>query len=282
MSTVDSVPQTDDPFGGMTVELAMLTPEMADQMSGKTRWQRRLAKRTVKKYAQQQSSGQWKNFPSLYVVSKEGDLLDGGHRNAAVCLSRVGIPIALLTGASPDVLHAIDVNKPRNLQTNLELDGERAAKELAGILKFLKSYRETETLAAFGYTIEDYYALLHQELQQLREIALDWAGLKTNLPKVPIGLFGTVDYLVRTLAQENQHQFFLDCARGEAVGEGDPAFEFRGWVLNLPPKRTVQTTARIGYALIQCWDKFRRGQQISRVRAPGECPEIAPMEAAVA
>jgi hypothetical protein len=270
----------ENPFEGMSVEFAMLTPEMADQNESKTRWQRRRSKALIKKYARQQSGGQWVNYPALYILDKEGNPMDGGHRNGAVALSRVPIPIVLLKGADPHMLHGIDAGKPRNLQTNLEIDGEKASPELAGLLKFLQSYRTSGGLdfESFHFTIEDYYELLHEE-PKVREVAVDWT-IKPNI-KVPKGLFAAVDYLVRTQAGENHYQFFADCARGEGVAEGDPAFAFREWVHNLGPKRNLKITAKIGYALIQCWDKFRRAQQVSRVRAPGECIEISPLEPAL-
>lgn len=274
--TVNPQPPDDNHFAGMAVKLTMLTPEMAAEFAKNTRWQRRQAKRTIKKYALQQSSGQWHNYPALFILDKAGYVLDGAHRTAAVNLSQVAIPITLLTGVDPKTVHAIDIGKPRNLQTNLELDGEKAARELSYLLKFLKSYRAAGDFETFNFTIEDYYELLHEE-PQVRELAVEWT-VKCNLPKVSIGLFAVADYLVRQHAHENKYDFFLDCCRGEAVAEGDPAFAFREWVINLPPKRTQKVAGRIGYTLIQCWDKFRRGQQVTRVRAPGECPEIAPLE----
>jgi hypothetical protein len=265
-------------FAGMSVGFAMLTPERADSFPYETPFQRKPSKRTAMKYARVQTEDKWvMEYPSPFILDKEDNILDGGHRKIAVGISRKAIPVVLIKGLDHKAVHAIDRPKPRSLAANLSWDGKVAPNVLASMLRFHKSWEEAGTFKDFaGYDVQDYYEVLAREGKAIEEIAPKWV-IRPNLPKVPPGLFAIVEYLVAKLAREDAHDFLMDCARGEAVVQGDPAFAFRDWVLNLGPKRTTATTAKIGYSLIFCWDKFRRGQQITRLRAPGGCPEIEPL-----
>jgi hypothetical protein len=84
---------------------------------------------------------------------------------------------------------------------------------------------------------------------------------------------------VKRDANEDIHDFLVDCARGEALVEGEPAYAWRDWVASLPVRRNVNITARIGYALLYAWDKFRTRKSITKLRAPGSCPDIEPLAA---
>jgi hypothetical protein len=269
------------PFAGLSVGFAMLTGETADIFPEETPFQRKTSKRTSFKYARLQTEGKWINeYPAPFILDKDGNILDGGHRKGSVKLSRKPIAVLLLKGMSHKAVHAVDRPKPRSLAGNLAWDGKNAPNQLSQMLRFHKSWEESGTFKDFaGYDVPDYYDVLEQH-PGMETIAPRWV-IKPNLPKVPTGLFAIAEYLISELAKEDPHDFLMDCARGEALVEGDPAFAFREWVLNLLPKRTTAITAKIGYTLIYCWDKHRRGLQVHKLRGTAGCPEISPLEGAI-
>jgi hypothetical protein len=176
-------------------------------------------------------------------------------------------------------VHAIDRPKPRSLAANLAWDSKVAPGILASMLRFYNSWQISGTFKDFaGYDVQDYYQVL-SEHPDMELTAPSWT-LKASLPKIQIGLFAITEYLIQQEAGENAHEFLMDCARGEALIAGDPAYAFRDWVVNLGPKRTLAVVARIGYALIYCWDKHRRGASITKLRPPAGCPEIVPLNPA--
>jgi hypothetical protein len=263
----------------LSVGLGYLTQAITKGMPEQTKYQRKPSKKTYGKYARLQKEGKWiMDYPAAFCLDDEGNVLDGGHRKLAVNESGVSIPIILVKGMRPAAAHAIDQPKPRTLAANLAWDGKLAAPVLAQSLRFVRSYNEDGTFKCFGFDVQDYYETLADEGVALEQTATTW-DLHPSLPKVPAGLFAAAEHLIGKLAGESPHQFLIDCARGEAVIEGDPAFAFREWVLNLPPKRTAAITARIGYAMIYCWDKARTNTPITKLRAPATCPEIVPATA---
>jgi hypothetical protein len=266
------------PLAGLSVALTMLTPEISDAFPEETPFQRKFSKRTGMKYSRLETEGKWINeYPAPFLLDKDGNILDGGHRKFAVRHSRVAIPIILVKGVSHKAVHAIDRPRPRSLAANLAWDGKNAPGQLAQMLRFYRSYDLSGTFTDFAYDVQDWYETLDEQGSAIEEVAKEWT-IQPNVPKVPAGLFGTIEYLIKTLAGEEQHDFLIDCARGEALTEGDPAFAWREWVTTLPPKRTAQITAKIGYTLVYCWDKFRRNQQVTKVRVQSNCPDIAPLE----
>jgi hypothetical protein len=258
----------------LSVGIGYLTPEICDQLPEHSPFQRKESVKTGRKYARLQREGKWINeYPGGFYTDKDGNVMDGGHRKMAVKESRVAIPIILCKGLNHVAAHAIDRPRPRTLAGNLAWDGKIAAPILAQQLRFVRSYREDGTFSCFsGFDVPDYYETMEQE-SGLIDLAPKW-DLHPSLPKVPAGLFGAVEYLIQQETGVDAHDFLKDCARGEAVVEGDPAFAFREWVLSLLPKRTAGITAKIGYSMIFCWKKAKDGAQITKLRAPSACPPL--------
>jgi hypothetical protein len=76
-------------FEGMSVGFAILDGEAADKFPHETPFQRKPSKKTFTKYARVQTEGKWvKEYPSTFILDKDGNILDGGHRKISVGISR--------------------------------------------------------------------------------------------------------------------------------------------------------------------------------------------------
>jgi hypothetical protein len=104
-----------------------LTPDVAEDLLEKVdaRYQRRLSKRTVEKYSRDILSGNWTDTGDVIRLSKEGFLVDGQHRCAAVVKSGKPLPhpVILVDGVSVDDCAHIDRGRVRTMRDLGRLNG---------------------------------------------------------------------------------------------------------------------------------------------------------------
>lgn len=254
------------------VELMVLDPYKAQQLIDGSKYNRKVSKKVVAKYAREMRAGKW-HFNGQPFIMNGTMLLNGAHRCAAVVASLVSIPIVMVTGVEETAIRTMDTGKARTFDQMLAIDEEAAPRQLASLIAYLCSYRSTDgaSFAQLGFSTVDKYDRLEAE-PDTRLIAPFYAR-RTAL-KVPAGLLACCDYLFQQKDQQQAKQFMLAVLAGEDLQAGDPAYAFREYVLKLDPERPVGLVAQIGYALVFCWNAHRQGNQITKLRAPKRCPEI--------
>lgn len=111
-----------------------ITPAIAELLL-LSRSNRKISLDTVRYYAAQMKSGEWKRTGQPILVSEHGDMLDAFHRCWASYLGRVSFPSYVITGieAVPNLFAYIDNSKARTLADALYTAG------LNGISQVLSS-----------------------------------------------------------------------------------------------------------------------------------------------
>lgn len=253
-------------------ELMVLDPVKAQGLIDGSKYNRKVSKRTVTKYAREMKAGKW-HFNGQPFIMNGAMLLNGAHRCKAVVDSGVTIPIVMVTGVEETAIRTMDTGKARTFDQMLAIDEEAAPRQLASLIAYLCSYRSTDgaSFAQEGFTTTDKYERLEAE-PETKKVAPFYAR-RTSL-KVSPGLLACCAYLFRQKDQQQAEQFMIAILDGEDIQTGDPAYAFREWVLKLDPERPKGLVAQIGYALVFCWNAFRQGTQVTKLRAPKRCPEI--------
>ena len=100
------------------VFLMKVTPEIAYRWLGKNYLNRKLNPNTVYRYYQQIVHGKWRQTHQGIALDRNGILLDGQHRLAAICMANKSVEMLVFTNQSFNNHEVIDGGKSR---TNLDV-----------------------------------------------------------------------------------------------------------------------------------------------------------------
>ena len=89
---------------GLTVEVEIITPENAQAYLTNNAFHRKIKKKKVEEYVKDMKDGKWRLNGKVIVFDKNGRLLGGQHRLAAVVESGVPLTSLVVRGVEPDVL----------------------------------------------------------------------------------------------------------------------------------------------------------------------------------
>jgi hypothetical protein len=255
-------------------ELRWFGPDDAKRILAESQYQRRHSPGTVSKYARDMKTGKWEfnGAPIRYNGEGEGhaELLDGQHRLRALIEANMVMPFVVLVGIGKSSLRTMDDGKFRTLGNKFYIDGEKAPDVLASMIQFLALYRAKGKFVGPSFTSPEYYDVLKAEGDAARPLAKDY---KCKMPRnLKPGLIATLHLLFAEKDPVLAARFCADVVQG-ASERGTPAREAREWIVSLE-KGEVKTNV-IAAVLIDCWNRECRGENVTRIRIPKNCPEIA-------
>jgi hypothetical protein len=255
-------------------ELRWFGPDDANRILTESHYQRKHSPGTVSKYARDMKASKWEfnGAPIRYNGEDQGhpELLDGQHRLRAVIEANMVMPFVVIMGIQKTSLKTLDDGRGRTLGNKFYIDGEKAPDVLASMIQFLALYRNRGKFVGPSFTPSEYYDLLEREGEAARPLAKEY---KCKMPRnLKPGLIATLHLLFAEKDPELATRFCADVVQG-ASERGTPAREAREWIVSLE-KGEVKTNV-IAAVLIDCWNRECRGENLTRVRIPKNCPEIA-------
>jgi len=146
----------------MNIEIVTMTPEWANMLLTKHNTNNRpLRVQTVKRYAHAILSGNWKLTQQGIALSREGVLLDGQHRLAAIVEANMPVQILLATDCDPEIFTAIDNGQTRKAGDALHLDGVKSSFQAAAMVRLMFLYN---TQPEKSWTGGSYVVPLHSDI----------------------------------------------------------------------------------------------------------------------
>jgi hypothetical protein len=256
-------------------QLRWIGPEDAHKILAESEYQRKTSLSTVKKYARDMKAGKWEfnGSPIRYNGEDHGNsqLLDGAHRLRAVIEANMIMPFLVISGIEQSSIRTMDDGKGRSLAQKFYIDGEKNADVLAAMIQLLAVFRaKAKFTGGPAFSSLEYYDVLNQEGDAARPLAKEY---KCKMPRnLKAGLIAAAHLLFAEKDPQLAAGFCGDVISGNS-DRGTPAREFREWVVSLE-KGEIKTNV-IGTVLIDCWNRECRGENITRIRIPKYCPEIA-------
>ena len=95
---------------GLTVEVEEITPEAASNYLKNNAYHRKVKQKKVTEYMSTMVDGQWKLNGKVIIFDKNGRLLNGQHRLAAVAQSGVPLTTLVVRGVDPKVQETNEEN----------------------------------------------------------------------------------------------------------------------------------------------------------------------------
>jgi hypothetical protein len=255
----------------------LFNPERcSDVIQHGSRYQRPPSKATIRKYARDMRNGKWAwNAAPIRFdgLDEHGHpkMVDGFHRCSAVIEANVSIYFFCTYGISLQAMHTADTGRVRSLAQQFYLNGVQAPKVTAAIIKLLAVYRLKGGFSGPLSSDSEYHECLEAN-PGVQDIAKEYVRqLPTNLSE---GLIGCAHYLFAEKDPLAAKEFCDAVVSGQRLMGGDPAYEFREWVMSLDGRSERISTAKIGMVLFDCWNKFCEGKQIKRISVPRKWPEL--------
>lgn len=89
---------------GLEVEVEIISPENAKAYLENNAHHRKVKQKKIDAYMKEMQDGKWRLNGKVIIFDKNGRLLNGQHRLAAVVQSGVSLTTVVIRGVEPDVL----------------------------------------------------------------------------------------------------------------------------------------------------------------------------------
>lgn len=123
------------PDEGVIEENVEITPALAEDMLKGNINNRTMRQYVVEAYARDMVNGNWTYTGDAIRLDKEGNVLDGQHRLAAVVLANKAFYTKVIKGLPAEARKAIDTGIPRNAADVFRMDGSKYARDRAAVLR---------------------------------------------------------------------------------------------------------------------------------------------------
>jgi hypothetical protein len=261
----------------LKVEIKDVDPELAQKILNESPHNRKRSKTTVDRYALEMSEGRWWEN-GVPIIMNGNQLLDGGHRLAAILQSGVTLRMIFVYGIDLRANRTMDIGKLRSLAQMLELEGKTAPVQLSQAINWLIGYVKRSRLGDNRqFTVLDKFDLLYEH-PKLEDVAMRYDKLVPGKSLLNQGMYACAHYLFQQRAPEETILFMEQVITGENLKNGDPAHTYREGVMRVAAddnaKRTAALRAKCANALVFAWNKFRAKEQWPKFKLIDATPEI--------
>lgn len=263
--------------GGPTVELVLVTPEIATKWLGQNTHNRSLRERRTFDYARDMAAGKWMQNGETIKFAKDGTLLDGQHRLKAITIAGVPVLMLVVTGLDFSTQETMDAGSKRTTADALGLRGEVNSTVLASILKrvWLWDAGDYKLSANVVPTTAECAELLRHrpELRRSAEIASRVHGSFRYLPQ---SIVGTAHHLFSRIELAEAAWFFQRLGNGAELPTAHPILTLRTRAMTEAADRRQTPPDRHLAYLIRAWNAVRDGRTLDRIQQAPDAPMPMP------
>jgi hypothetical protein len=243
---------------------------------------RHVRPRRVAQYASDLTAGRWALNGETIKFDRNGQLVDGQHRLAAVVESGIAMHTLVVRGLEPQAQETVDSGSARTAGDVLGLRGMENASSVAAIARMVYRWDHGVRHQVGGVSItaaeastSALTALIDSDptIQEASTVArrLGKVGLQPRAVGLCFVLFSRISYL-------DARDFFDRLDSGANLANGSPLLALRRWGnqnMTLASSRLSNRAARISSreehaesvaAIIKTWNAWRGGKELRRIR----------------
>lgn len=228
-----------------------ISPEEANLiLAEKNKGNRPFRKNKISDYARAMREGKWRFTPAPLIFSDdESRLLDGQNRLAAVVESGIKQPFMICPNANASIMSAIDQGAARSPRDHLITRGIHGGASLAPLLLAIMSYAENpEGLWAkrSPASNEEYYDTYESNALLIDEAIGQGGYYNKAYRAITATDFAFIFYLLidAEVPRNVVDDFLHKLSSGALLGESDPIFLYRKWLINNRDKYKGMRTRR--------------------------------------
>ena len=270
---------------GLTFEAVLVGHNEAVTLLGNNSHNRKLRATRTNTYAIDMLHGNWVTTGDTIKFSKEGVLLDGQHRLAALVQAattgavvskdeklepqpRLQIPMVIVRGLDEEAQEAMDTGAARSLSDVLELNrGEKNANTLATTLRIVYAWTTgaRRTIAKRTQaTNQTLLAFFDENPDVFRELVTSVVneyqrGDHLLSPRA----LAMAHWLLDDIHPEDAETFFARLQDGQNLAKGDAIYELRETLKRVKQDRGERAIAYILAVTFKAWNAYRIGEKVS-------------------
>jgi len=251
-------------------KFVVVTPELAAKWLERNTRNRNVRPQTLERYKRDMLNGQWHLDGSPIRFAKDGALLDGQHRLAAIVETNISQQMLVVVGLVTESQSVMDTGRARTAADALSMEGHAVPVGLAAAAKLAIEFERGDVSSNGEVSHSDILAYVAEnpQLGWAAEMARSFARRADALPAV-------VAYTLYRLAQINRVQaiqFWTDAAEKVDLSAGDPALTLGVRFANAR-RNKERLDRRTQIALVfRAWNHRRADNRVTTLRIGGEVP----------
>lgn len=260
----------------ITMVMEDITPEQAEKYLAKNVEHNRVV-RDVKviRYAEAMVDGHWLATSSTIKFDRNDNLIDGQHRLMAIIRAGKAVRMAVARNESPQSIHVIDTNTPRNGGDSLVVAGlspRGKSTQVAGTANALHGWHNglyTNAMSSLNYgdrlTNDEMVVFVREHLDILME-AIEVADRVHRMVPLNKSGIGLAYIVLKNIDEDAAKEFFHRLAEGILHGATDPLLTLTRKVNadRLTPTGRQAITGTTLYLIIRTWNAWREGEALGK------------------
>lgn len=254
-----------------TVELVMVTPDLAEEWLGLNRLNRNQRKQAIARYARDIERGDWLLTGESIKFDWNGDLIDGQHRLEAVIAAQQGITLVVMRGLDPRVRDVLDVNIKRSGADALKFNGVDTYTTLIaavarastswkkGIYKTSTSIDQSGSLAISNSEVVHWY----ERNPDINESVLLGKRVAKRLNATPTAAVFAV-FMTYKVDPDAAIEFWTSIVDLRTDGVGDPRLAMADAFARVDSQHLTKVIPMQLSLLFRAWNAWRTGKSVKR------------------
>ena len=247
-----------------------VSPEIAKQWLSLNTQNRPLKDSVVLSYSKRMSSGQWMLNGQGIVFSKEGMLIDGQHRLAAVVKANKSIDFDVRFGVNSQAFETMDDGNKRSPSDVLAISGYKNNTQLASIVKkILANNNAAKDGTLLGTSNKDVLSFVQDnpEIHEVTKIACRFKYRSNLLSVADYGYFYWLFSHSEMGSEIYAYEFFDKLTKGSDLQENSPILVLIKRLTEAKLNSHKKITHKVKYAfIIKTWNKWINGECATLLR----------------
>lgn len=253
------------------VRVVNISPELAEILLSRNANNRPINNQNVTYIVKEIANGNWKLNGESIKIDKEGNLIDGQHRLAAIIKSSTTLSMFIMSGFNSDVFTVLDVGRKRQGSDALSIHGVLNASVAAATIKHINqfvngSYSETGSASRTisNQKMVDFY-------NENPEIAHSVTfGKKYNVGCNGIltpSLIAAFHFLFSKKSVADAETFLSKLCTGVGLESDSPINVLRNRLISskTDARQSLKQSGVVKYT-ITAWNKYRRNERCKLLR----------------
>lgn len=241
-----------------------VTPAIASEWLSKNSKNRNIRRRAVQRLARDMREGAWVYTGEAIKFAKDGSLLDGQHRLAAVIESGMDIEMEVLRGLDQEAQDYMDTGIKRGAHDVLAIKGYRYTSVIAAASRIALGVEAEYTepaayIATHSEVLE--WVEANPEIVRSSEIAYGYA----RKADVTTSVVAYSHYMMSKIDPEEADRFWAQAALKMDLKEGDPVLAM-SWKFAELRRNNTRLKAGVYLSMIyRAWNARRKGKTMDRM-----------------
>lgn len=252
---------------GVTYDLMLVTPEMAEQWLTKNVGNRRIRKAILNRYSRDLAAGRWRENGSSIVIAKNGNLLDGQHRLSAIVQTGCAAYTLVVQNVDPIAQPTIDDGAKRTTSDRLTFRDEVNSHATAAILRRVMLWEEGITFNSGKYQPTSQEQLDFLDANDRVKSAVAAAIHYRRRKLLPPSIIGLCWYVFSGLDADQCATFFDRLDDGANLAFNHPITVLRNKLIDLTREPGRVPEDLLLHYVMKTWNLYRakKSAQVLRV-----------------